>query len=264
MNKIALLVAFVAAIAGAVLLFLYLRRYEEEVSGGTKITVLVARKQIDPGQVLADGDEMLATRDIPQAYLEDRAIRNSERARVVGLRVAMRVQAGQTLMWTDLAVATDDRRDLSSLVQNGMRALIIRASNDASFALIRPGDRVDVISTISEGQAQDQKLTRVLLQNVLVLAVGLDMGNDTPSARPRNDRSDQAMTLSVNLEQAQLLSLAMEKGRLSVALRNPDDVRISEGLVEMNSGMLLDGKRFPVQGGTARKGSGPVLMGGSQ
>jgi pilus assembly protein CpaB len=259
-NKVALLVALLAAIAGSVLLLLYLRRFEEEVSGGAKIQVLVARKQIDPGQLLSDGDDMVVTRGVPQAYVEDRAIRSTERPRVVGLRVASRVQAGETLMWTDLAVATDDRRDLSSLVQNGMRALQIRAStNEPSYALIRPGDRVDVISTISE--AQEQRVTRVLLQNILVLAVGLDMGNDTSAARSHSDRSDQALTLSVNLEQAELLSLAAERGRLSVALRNPDDPHIVEGVAEINSTILSDSKRFPVESRTHKAG-GPVLMGG--
>lgn len=254
MNKVALLVAFVIAAVGGVLLFFYLQRFEQDASGGAKVKLLVALKPIQAGQNLTD--DMLATREVPQAYVEDRAVRDSERARVIGLRVATPVQAQQTLMWTDLAIASDDRRDLSALVQPGMRAVSVRATTENSFALIRPGDRVDVIATMP--QAQDQRESIVLLQNVLVLAVGLDMGNDPAAKRQRGDRNDQMLTVSVNVPEAQLLALASEKGRLSVALRNPDDVRIAEGLTDMSSTTLTDTKsRTVVQ--SVRK-TGPIRL----
>lgn len=255
MNKIALLVALAIAAIGGVLLFVYLQRFEQEASGGPKIRLLVAIKPIQSGQTLTD--DMLATREVPIAYVEDRAVRDTERPRIIGLRVATPVQAQQTLMWTDLAIATDDRRDLSDLVQPGMRAVSVRATTDNTFALIRPGDRVDVIATMQ--QANDQRESIVLLQNVLVLAVGLDMGNDPASKRPRGEHSgDQMLTLSLNVPEAQLLSLAVEKGHISVALRNPDDVRISEGLTDMTSTALTDTKaRTAVQ---AVRKSGPIRL----
>src|SRR5258708_19191401 len=176
------------ALLGGLLVFAYLLRFEQEACGGPKVRLLVAIKPIEVGQVLAD--DMLATRDVPLAYVEDRAVRESERARVVGLRMSTPVRAQETLMWTDLAIATDDRRDLSSLVQPGMRAVTVRASTEGSFALIRPGDRVDVIATMAQG---DQRESIVLLQNVLVLAVGLDTGagGDPGTKRPYADPSDQ-------------------------------------------------------------------------
>jgi len=260
-NKVALLVALAIAAIGGVLLFIYLQRFEQEASGGAKVKLLVAIKPIHAGDNLTD--DMLATREVPQAYVEDRAVRESERPRVIGLRVATAVQAQQTLMWTDLAIATDDRRDLSSLVQPGMRAVSVRATTEGSFALIRPGDRVDVIATMPQGN--DQRESIVLLQNVLVLAVGMDMGNDPIAKRQRNDRNEQMLTLSLNVPEAQLLALAIEKGHLSVALRNPDDVRIAEGLTEMSSSTLTDQKSLhAVQ--SVRK-TGPVRLessGGAQ
>lgn len=254
MNKIALLVALAIAAIGGILLFVYLQRFEAEASGGTKIKLLVAIKPIQSGQTLTD--DMLATREVPIAYVEDRAVRDTERPRIIGLRVATPVQAQQTLMWTDLAIATDDRRDLSALVQPGMRAVSVRATTENSFALIRPGDRVDVIATMQ--QANDQRESIVLLQNVLVLAVGLDMGNDPSAKLKRGERGEQMLNLSLNVPEAQLLALAVEKGHISVALRNPDDVRISEGLTDMSSTALTDTKaRTAVQ--SVRK-SGPIRL----
>lgn len=254
MNKVALLVALAIAAVGGLLLVVYLQRFEREASGGAKIKLLVAIKPILVGQTLTD--DMLATREVPLAYVEDRAVRDTERPRVIGLRVSTPMQAQQTVMWTDLAIATDDRRDLSELVQPGMRAVSVRATTENTFALIRPGDRVDVIATMP--QAQDQRESVVLLQNVLVLAVGLDMGNDPTAKRPHGERNDQMLTLSLNVPEAQLLALAVEKGHLSVALRNPDDVRLADGLTDMSSTTLMDSKsRTAVQ---AVRKSGPVRL----
>lgn len=236
-NKVALLVALAMAAVGSLLLYVYLRRFEQEVSGGPKVRVLVALKPIAVGQVVTD--DMLGSGDVPQAYVEDRAVRESERPRVVGLRMSSPLRTQETLQWTDLALAADDRRDLSSLVQPGMRAVTVRAtSEEGTFALIRPGDRADVIATMPEG---DQRESIVLLQNVLVLAVGLDTGAgaDPTAKRPDMDRSDQ-ITMSLHVPEAQLLALAEEKGHLSVALRSPDDPRITEGLADMNSTALTD------------------------
>jgi pilus assembly protein CpaB len=236
LNRVALIVSLAMAALGSLLLYVYLRRFEQEVSGGPKVGILVAVKPIAAGQVVTD--DMLGSGQVPQAYVEDRAVRESERSRVIGLRMSSPLRTQETLQWTDLALAADDRRDLSSLVQPGMRAVTVRATTQGAFALIRPGDRADVLATMPQG---DLRESVVLLQNVLVLAVGLDTGAgaDPASKRPELDRNDQ-ITLSLHVPEAQLLALAQEKGHLSVALRSPDDPRITEGLADMNSTALTD------------------------
>lgn len=262
MNRRALLIAAVLAAIGAVLLALYLQRFEQEASGGERVQVLMAIKPIKAGQVIKD--DMLAVRDIPMAYVEDRAVRASERPKVVGLRVGNKVQAQETLFWTDLAIASDEQRDLSSLVQPGSRAVFVRAkSGDKSFALIRPGDYVDVIGNMSTGNGGTRQAV-VLLQRVLVLAVGLETAPEAVADQDSNKdvaTRDMVLTLSVSLQQAQLLSLAMKKGTLTVALRNPDDQRIVQGIPDMSSTALTDEKvRQTVQ--TVHRG--PVRLESSQ
>jgi pilus assembly protein CpaB len=239
-NKRALVISMAVALLGAVLLFLYLRRFEREASGGAPVTVLVALKPIEPGTVLTEA--MLAPRDVPVAYVESRAVRATEKARAIGLRVSNRVQPSQTLMWTDMAITADDRRDLSSLVEPGMRAVTIRAKSggsDRANELIRPGDRVDVVVTTGGGSDREPQTSTVLMQNVLVLAVGLDTGSDSGEKRS-GSAHDSLLTLSLTIREAQLQSLAAEKGRISVALRNPDDVRVIDGLADVTSSALLD------------------------
>jgi pilus assembly protein CpaB len=236
-NKNALLIALGVAAIGAALLLLYLRRFEQETSGGAPVALLVASKPIEAGTLLSD--VQLGVREIPAAYVETRAVRASEKQRVVGLRISTRIEPDQTLMWTDLAAAADDRRDLSGLVQPGMRAVTIRtrAAPDHANQLIQPGDRVDVILTTAE---KAQESTIVLLQNVLVLAVGLDTGSD--QGEKHGPGRDPALTVSVTIREAQIVSLASERGRISVALRNRDDVRIVDGLVETTSSALVDAR----------------------
>ena len=65
MDRRALLLAFVVALLGVVLLVLYTKRYEREMSGGDKVKLLIAIKPIERGKPITD--DMLSTRDVPQA-----------------------------------------------------------------------------------------------------------------------------------------------------------------------------------------------------
>ncbi len=241
MSKRALLIALIVAMLGTVLMLLYVRRFEQQASGGERVELLVAIKPIERGLVITD--DMLAVREVPLAYVEDRAVKATERAKVIGLRVGNNIQSQQTIMWTDMAIAADERRDLSSLVQPGSRAVSVRArSGDKSYALLRPGDYVDVIA-ITPGTESDKRNAAVLLQKVLVLAVGLETAPEgivDPKERTRSKNRDMVLTLSLHLEEAQLIALALEKGYISVALRNPDDQRVAEGIPDMSSTALSD------------------------
>ena len=267
MNRRALLIALIVAGFGVFLLLLYQRKFETEASGGEKIKLLIAVKPIERGKVITE--EMVATREVPQAYVEDRAIKEVEKPKILGLRVGNPVQAQQTLMWTDLVTANEERRDLSSLVQAGNRAVSVRTSReDTSVALIRPGDYVDVISVMSAtanpNAANDTKAAVVLLQRVLVLAVGAETSPDMQADIAANGQryagdKDSLLTLSLTIPEAQLLALAAEKGRIAVALRNPDDQRTAERIPDISSNSLLDSQqREGIRG--VRRPSGPTQI----
>jgi pilus assembly protein CpaB len=228
-------------------LLLYKKRFETEASGGPPIPVLIAVQDVPLGTALTES--MLGVRRIPQAYVEDRFIRYSDLRRIVGVRVSMGLKANQSVMWTDLATASDARRDLSSLVSTGMRAITVRADITNSFGgLLRPGDRVDVLGTLSRTGGDSDRVTIPLLQNVLVLAAGRDTGGEAQrqtvngQAQPTNQPQEiSQITLSVSMEEAQLITYAADRGGgqgrhtgLSLVLRNPEDIAILEGLPETN------------------------------
>ena len=208
--------------------------------------VLIAVQDIPLGAALSEN--MMGYRLIPQAYLEDRFIRYSDVRRIIGVRVSNGLRANQTVMWTDLATASDARRDLSSLVSTGMRAITVRADITNSFGgLLRPGDRVDVLGTLSRTGGENDRVTIPLLQNVLVLAAGRDTGGEAQrqtvngTAGGNTPVEISQITLSVSMEEAQLLTYAADRGGaggrhtgLTLVLRNPEDIAILEGVPETN------------------------------
>jgi pilus assembly protein CpaB len=238
----ALFFAIAAGAITALLLMLYLQRLEVETSGGAPVRVVTVMKALPPGTLVTA--DMLSVRSIPQAFVEPRAVRESDLPRVIGIKVETPLKAQHTLMWTDLAVTTEDRRSLSGLVQPGMRAVSIRSLSDGRHAaLIRPGDRVDVVANVSRGDEKD-RVSVLVAQNLLVLAVGLDMGADVLGSQPQQaqptDRSELVITVSAAMQQLQQLSLAAEHGRLMVGLRNPGDTRSLEGVVDMPLNALYE------------------------
>src|SRR3954447_826069 len=105
MNCRALFIAVLVGILGAFLLVLYQRRFELEASGGEKVKLLIAVKRIERGKPLTD--DVISIREIPLAYVDDRAIRESEKNKILGLKVGNTVKEQQLLLWSDLT-ATDD------------------------------------------------------------------------------------------------------------------------------------------------------------
>ncbi len=239
-----LLIAVALGLTGAGLLMLYLQRFEREVSGGMRVQLLTVIKPAERGALLTD--DMLGVSEVPLAYVEQRAVKAADRAKVVGIRADNALEAQDTLMWTDLAISSDDR-DLSSLVQPGKRAITVRASeagsDPAGNGLLRPGDYVDVIVTLRSELGEGAPSAIVLLQRVLVLAVGSKTQPQGFSDKTDDDRGvaqERELTLSLKVEEAQLLSLARERGTLSVALRGPTDSKVIEGIADMPLSSLYD------------------------
>ena len=228
------------------LVWSYMKRFEDESSGGPRIQVLTIVRTLEPGAVLKDTD--IGERGIPVAYVESRAIRAADRQRIANLRISTSLEAQQILTWSDI-VSSNDERTLP--IQPGMRAVTVRTEG-RSGSLAHGGDRVDVISTVQQPGSQEHRVAVVLLQNVLVLG--------HPSAGPTGVGTDGNDTvLSLTLDQSQLLAVAGDKAKLTLALRSVPDVVIQTGLAEKTSRDLASA---PVQAAAVRGRPGPVPVGG--
>jgi len=221
-----LIVAGAAALTAVASFLAYTQKYERETSGGQSIAILAAVRRIERGTVISES--LLTTKSIPQAYVDDRQIRASEREKILGLKAAEPVGVSQAVMWSDVVTTRDEKRDLSSLVQAGYRAVTAPFAAMPTYAMIRPGDFVDVIAASADADDSDGLDSSLLLQRVMVLAIGTST-ESADDGRTGSSRSQPVLTLSLNLKDAELLAAAAAaRAKLTVALRNPNDQRIRD------------------------------------
>jgi pilus assembly protein CpaB len=253
-NK-ALVAAALAAALGIGLLWLYKQRFETRVSGGPRVGVLIATRDIPMGTRLTPA--LLGIRSLPQAYLEERHLRASEAQRIIGVRVRTRLRANESILWSDLSTTSGDARNLAELVPPGMRAIAIPAKVSSSFeGLLQPGDRVDALMTSKKAENTQDKVTVPLLQNLLVLALGEDLGEDKTERNAEGRRARRAtVTLGVTVEQSEVLAFAAEQGDLTLTLRHPDDITIVDDLPETSlANVMRPEQRAALQRGTRAQG----------
>jgi pilus assembly protein CpaB len=234
-----LIVSLAIGALGAILLALYLHRFQAKARGGALIALLALRQDVAAGNPLRE--EMLVVHQVPESYIESRQVRAAEMHRVLGVRTAIDLETNQTLAWTDLSTTPRDHIPLSARVPAGMRALVIQQPRDRAFsALLTPGDRVDVLLTRQRSDSHGSAVTITLLQNVLVLAVGTRID----AAYPKADGSGrEAVTLLLTVKQAALLTHAQRDGDLSLILRNADDLELLPDLPETDDSDVLVAER---------------------
>lgn len=227
MNWKALLTATLFALLGAASLVLYTKRLEVEASGGERVSVLMIAKGAKGGSVLSE--EQLSVRDIPIAYIDDRVVRASDKPKVVGVRVERDLDPQQLLSWQDVAVGGYEDRKLTQLIPAGSRALTLHIPQQyMSAELLRPGDFVDVIAVVTENGKNTQAI--VLLQKVIVLAVGRETIPQHDPNRSASRAEEQLVTISVTLQESQTVALAAQKGPVVAVARSAVDQSVSENV----------------------------------
>lgn len=110
---------------------------------------------------------------------------------------------------------------LETMITPGKRAVAVRGNKVMSLGgLVLPGARVDVVMTAEDPDKQGQKLTKMVLSNVLVLAVGAQAERNPKAGQ---DVSGETYTLEVSPEEAEKLALAGHMGEINLALRGASD-----------------------------------------
>lgn len=82
---------------------------------------------------------------------------------------------------------------------------------------IHPNNRVDVLVTIN--RKEGGTITKIVLENILVLAVGSTLGDGDKKDKSQQ-RGVREITLEVTPEEGEQLALATNKGAIQLALRN--------------------------------------------
>jgi pilus assembly protein CpaB len=214
-----LVLALVAAVGSAVLL----TRYMEARTAAARVPtvkVVVAAVHLPAGseirrENLQAIDWPVASR--PEGTFEDPAL-------LEGKVVSASVAKGEAILPSRLA-GSDAGAGLAALLPPGMRAVAVRVDDVVGVAgFLHPGDSVDVIATLRGDGSQNQTSSKVILQNIKVLAVGKDLDHHGKAS----EKVVQATvaTLMVDAEQSERLALAAAQGKILLTLRGGGDVEL--------------------------------------
>lgn len=244
----ALVLLVLALVMGGVTVYLMNNYLQQEVSSRQPVVkadmtpVVVARVDLKPGTRLTS--ELLKvvsypSEALPESYFSDvgQLLGEEPGSAPILLRETRR---GEPLLKYVLS-AYGARGGLPTRIPEDMRALTITTNEVrgvAGFAL--PGDYVDVLHTTGAGRTDGNLVTRMILQNVKVLAV------DQFSAETETDpQVVNAVTLLVSPFDGQRLTLAQKLGELTLLLRNEFDASLVEEAVPTYKDLITIEKNRP-------------------
>lgn len=252
MNNRAITLSVIMAVLAVFFVDSYVSSIEEKAKKeyGTEVLVVVAAKDI--AEMTTIDETMLSTKAVPQKFIEPAAIsfpagkKTNEEAEsktradlksLVGSVAIVALKKDEQVTFSKLS-EPGLRPGLSPQITPGKRGVTIPVDEVTGVGkLVKPGDRVDVIVTVDAG-GRDSKFTKILYQDMPVLAVGRAVTNNVPrlverepgSAKTKirslaSDDRFTSVTLEVEPAQAQVLNMILSLGRdtLSLALRNNDD-----------------------------------------
>lgn len=249
-QKIVIVIGVVLALSGIILINTYIQQREQEIKSQAKkaitkiqtnqTAVLVAKRDIPRGAIVEP--DMFEPSIVPNQYLAPQAVTSLDR--ISGMSTIVDIPKGEQISLTKLSQPKEAGKDsLSAATPSGKRAITISVDNVASLVgMVRPGDYVDVITTLPipitapDGKQASQMAVLPLFQNVLVLAIGQNLGKAvviSPEGRYDKDKDKEVkkeaspyVTLALNPEEANLLAFVQEQGKLRLTLRSPIDSNI--------------------------------------
>lgn len=238
-----LLMAGVLAILSVILIVKYLHKttseYQAELQNKLSqgmVQVVVPSMDLEPGAV-ASGINM-SQRLFPQSLLNPTAVTADQWPRFEGRVLHRAVTAGKPLLSTDFT--KEAVSDFASLLRPGMRAVTITVDEVNSIAgMLRPGDHIDIMLTLSSSGSDTQKVLP-LLHRALVLATGTDLGLEQKLS-PGEVLSDtfRTVTLELTPTQSSELMLASQLGSFRVALTPSKSPQIGAPTMPMQTGKTL-------------------------
>lgn len=206
-----ILAAILSGLAAAYIALNYLGSQRPVVAAPPRAEarMAVAVRDLALGAVVQPEDIRLVdwpARQLPEGYF-------STIEELAGRALVRPVSTNEPFLRAKLA--DRDAKGLPIIIPEGMRGMSVRADEVVGVAgYVLPGMRVDVLVTVSAPN-DHQKLTRVILQNIQVLTAGQTMEQNA-EGKPM---TVTVITLLVTPEQAEVLALAANEGRVQLALR---------------------------------------------
>jgi pilus assembly protein CpaB len=209
-------------------------------------TAVAPRTEPQKPVVVAARDMALGTRltamDVRLASLPERGVPKGAVTAVkeaTGRVLLAAVSANEPILGNRLS-EPNASEGIASTIDKGLRAVSVPITDSTGVAgLVQPKSRVDVIFT--RPGRMDEASTSTILQNVQVLSTGrMAPSGLSPQAAAAEARAPRApvVTLLLTPDQAEVLELAKNEGKISLSLRNPQDGATVEGGAPTTSEVL--------------------------
>ena len=130
------------------------------------------------------------------------------------------VKMNEPIFESRLAPKTIQIGGVAALISPKKRAVAVKVDKIIGVSgFIHAGNRVDVLVTVATVKSSDP-VTKIILENILVLAVGPDVELDK---KGKESKPVDVITLEVTPVEAEKLALAASEGKVQLALRNFND-----------------------------------------
>jgi pilus assembly protein CpaB len=201
------------------------------------VPVLVSSADLSWGTKLTP--EMMQLQEFPPGAIPEGHFTSLEA--IKDRVILVDLKRNELLLESKLAPLGTTSGGVAAVTDIDKRAMSVKVDDVIGVAgFIKPGDRVDVMVTIEpEGGKQANMMSKMILENVKVLATGTQMERKGKDEEPK---PVQVITVEVDVEEAEKLALASTQGRLRLALRNPLNIEhvLTKGA---NVGALLSSYR---------------------
>lgn len=198
--------------------FTGVQQKQDKIAATQKVVrIAVANRDMAFGDPLTGDNVRLASwpaNSVPEGAFREGEAQKLTTAGDVAIRPIAR---GEPILLSRIS----ERAVLSANIPQDMRAVTVSVDDVSGVAgFVTPGDVVDILLTrqVPGDSNGDSKMTSTIMENVPVLA--MDRRADEKNTDPTRSRT---ATLQVTPQGAQMLALATQVGRLSLALRNVQD-----------------------------------------
>jgi pilus assembly protein CpaB len=130
----------------------------------------------------------------------------------------MPVKANEPILRSRLAPDSIATGGVAAVVDPKKRAMAVRVDKVIGVSgFVHPGNRVDVLVSLQQPGEGSSSITKIVLQNIPVLAAGTEM-----EQRGKNEKPVpvDVITLELTPDEAEKLAHATSQGRIQLALRN--------------------------------------------
>lgn len=238
MEKKGAMLPAILAIVATMVYFLALNSRESAMKKAYEETnVIVAAVDLPARKVLTT--ENVKVVRIPRKYMEQDAfeVKSEQDVKLVeNLVTQIRIPKDNQITQSAL-ISLSSKAGLSVKIPPGYRGMALPVDSDI-LRLTKPSDRVDILVTFEAVMADGHKerVTATILQNILVLGVGTDLGQGRTSDEEKARQAQEAasaqfsdkgvLSLALNPAEAQYLALSLKQGDVSVVLRGLGDVEM--------------------------------------